>query len=673
MPTPSLRPALRTGLLLLLAAAPPAWAGDPTAPAASPAAAPAPEARDLAEALDRLGKGAPALLVYAHGSNWNIAGEEVLRTTWAPPALAQALPPEWVRVAVDIRDPDCTRELAGLLPTLPSAPVEMLAVEGKEGSRYAEQADGSWLMAKEPNPHNEDITLRFRTGREPVKALRVQFLRDAAFGGRLGRAGNFAVNEMTLALDGKTLPLKAALADACENNGRGNTNPRFLADGDAATRDRVWSVNGVSLEAPSVLLVPQAELPANSTLTLTLQCRSPWGQHTPGRLRLGAVPARAGDPALKALDALTAAALIEQRNRALEVDTVNLPSLTLYDAERRKLGTIRPITPQDTPASLAARLRAFQQRKAASDALLAEAKAAGDPAQKIEKTVRAALALGDAFEGEWRKQFLKDLSKLDPQRQNPWMWHLDFNIKAEQDEAAKIKDKQGVDAAIAWWDQLARSPRAAQLANEQRQRLLLERYLLLRDTQDERRFQLLEDIAKVDGTTHLGIGARGQINYHGRGIPTMGYGWWPRHVQAGDCTITLREGLPVLMPVSGAYRLILTTRDGSSDAALIRRVRLVDGAGKVVSAAEPQTKIGAGSAKETSALLTLPPKVNPADLKLEVDLTVDGGGKHSCTVALKPALPDAGELAWKPLPPGTPAAAPAAPVLSAPPAAPAKP
>ena len=609
------------------------------------------QADDLTDALDKCQGGkADTILVYAHGSDWNPAGEKMLGSLWRDPTLAKGIPDSTVMVAVDLPEKVSRIRLRNLLPALPAPRGDCVSsVTGKNGTLYAPQADGSWLADPKTNPHHEVITMTFKTGGRPATCLRLQTLADPGFAdGRSGRAGgngHFAINETELLAEGGgKVAFAAAVADACENDANNPREAANVIDGDF-TPGKLWSVAGADLKSQNLLLILQKPIPANTPFTLQIHCVSPWGQHTPGRLRLDLLGE--GDKAAE-LSEIGRLAALEARNRVLGLDGTNLPAIYAYTPGKDRFGAITPIRPGDGTAAILEQIMQIQWRHRTLEHMCQTAQAAGK-VEHPDKLVMAAEAMGDGLSQERRKEVLGMLLKGDPDRQDPWIWRFDFNLDSVNREKDAQLKAHGEQAALRYLDSVLLSPRAAQLKPEQCQLLHLQKFLIAKNWQgheaDKKR--ILEQMAEVAPETHLGIGARGQIDYFGQGVPTIAYGYWPRHVKRGENTLEIRDGLAIALPVSGRHMLTLRTRDGSTDVCEVRSAALLDAAGQELSRADTTEVLGPGKKSQIQLPLRLPKGVDPAGVKLRLVFNLPAGTGHSCTFAIKPALPEDGEFGWK--------------------------
>jgi len=614
------------------------------------AAAAAQQAADLSEAQERCKKGqADTILVYAHGSDWNPAGEKLLKSLWQDPALAKGLPESTVMVAVDMPEKGFRPRFRQLLSTLPSPSGACVsAVSGKNGSIFTRQSDGSWLADPKVNPHHEVLSLNFKTGSAPVRALRLQTLADPSFpqerSGRAGGNGNFAINEVELFAGPEKLPFSKALADAVQNDGNNPREGSNVIDGDF-TPQKMWSVHGTDLKSQNLLLTLPKDLAPNTDYVLKIHCLSPWGQHVPGRLRLEPVETKLLTPEFSAV---LKQAELENRNRILKVDNTNLPAIYAYTPEGERFGALVPLRPEDSPGSIINRIGQAMQKRRDFDKLYAEAKTAA-PTELPEKMVKAAETLGDDLSQERRKEILAAILKVDPNHQNPWTWRFDFNLDSvhkEKDERLKAKGEQ---AALDYLDSVLTSLRAARLKPEQKQSLVMQKFLIARNWKDHEavKNRVLEQMNAIDPDSHYGIGARGQIDYYGNGVPTLAYGYWPRHVHAGSNTLVIQKGLAVLLPVSGTYDLSLVTRGGSKNPCQVQSAAFVDAAGKELSRADSSEIIGPGHDNEVKLRLSLPKGVDPKQVSLRLQLTLAEGAEHSCSFVLRPALPEDGKFGWE--------------------------
>lgn len=645
--TPNLRiraalPAIVPAFLLAAVA----FAGPATpAPSAAPPATGGKRADTLAAAFGRVAnEKSGAVLVYAHGSDWNPAGETLLKRVVNDPAFAAGLPAGVVLVDVDLPEEGARKRVRQLMAKLPAATgAGTTAVSGKNGTLYARKPDGSWLADEKTNPDKEVVDIRFTTGPRAARSLRLGFLADPSMPeGKCGRAGNAncAVNEIEL-LDakGNPLPLRLALADYEERSGDEDRAASRLVDGDKEPSGRAWSLHGSDLKDQHVLLVPEADLPAGAAFTLRLHCVAPWNRHTPGRLRLDPLPAGSWDAELTTV---AKAVQLEAANRAVKLDTTNLPALYLYGADKRRFAAITPLRADATAAQLTGLVRAALARQGEGEALLAKAKAAASPAERVELLAKAALVL----DGEARKGAIAELRKTDAN--SPWLWRLDFNLGEVGKEQDRLLKEKGEQAALDYLDGVLASPRASKLTASQRQEILLRQVRIVRKWKghEDLRWGLFERIAKEDPTTHFGLGAQGQINYHGRGIATIAYGWWPKHVKQGANRLLIQEGVALNLPQPGLYRLTLSTRNGSKDAAVFRGAAFVLADGRELSAVVCDKRMDNDKNKSASCNLTLPEGTDPAKVLLRVDIEL-AGGDHSCTIGLVPTLPEEGPRGWQ--------------------------
>lgn len=601
--------------------------------------------RSLVSAFDSVAEDG-VVIIYAHGSDWNPAGKLVAKSIWENPAFRASLPSKAQLCTADfLENPRFKRVDRILLTSKSIAPASTnLTVEG--GPTYTKGTDGSWSLDKlEAKPRESTYALAISTAAEltqndaivltltpPVSAI------VAASHPGLTKNGRITVSELTISdANGKKIPVRSIVTSEDSIPQQPTTR---LTDGDESANG-TWTSDHNNFRNVNFLIFPSQPIPANAKVTLTWTVKSVGQDQLPVEIKVQ--QSALGDPT-----PLTTMAENEEFLTKLPIDTKNLPALFAFDKQRKLIAKVTPVLVQHDPAAVAQKLNSEIKTVTDAEATIASAANQADPHKKIELIVKGAEALGSYLDGNRRKQLVAEIAKLDPDQSSPYRWRFDFNTSEFNTKLTEAQKNGGLDAAFAFIDQTVRSPRASQLNNEQKQLLVLEKFKRARA--DKKTWPelvpYLKEVAKIDPTTHTGIGAIGQIDSNGLGDPSMAFGFWPTHLKAGKNTLTVKTGLAVLIPVNGSYELQLTRRAGSKGTLTIHSASIVDKAGNAISTHKSDQKMD-DTVPTIKIPLSIPAGAQPDEVSIQLQLTAEAPPAASCTFIFRPTLPIDGEFSFR--------------------------
>jgi hypothetical protein len=600
------------GLVLALAAA-----------GGASAAEPAERAATYDDALARAKASGKDIVVFERGSDWNRLGERLLADVWMKDEFAAAVGNGAILVVVDKPEAvggtpvsrnlaDCAtgerggtsalqrlRKLADAAQPLPAC--EITAVAGAAGVTYKRLPDGAFL-AEGANPAHDTLTLKLKTERGG-KVLRLDFPPHDSLPGRgPGRAsnGNFAVSEIEVLEKDQAVKLDAVWANASE----GAWGPWRAIDGISDKTDSIWNPAAHHHQQRTLLLVLSRPMAAGAELSVRVICRSQWGQHVPGCMRAAVLP----EANLEAdVSAVGKAELENARNAKFNWRGANVPRIALMDS----LG--RPVASEDkprlglTPVTLAARVRELQDVRAKRDALWAQAEKEQGP-QKAETLMRSLdlLKLGGSPGHQNVYKFVHDqMRAADPKDESGCVRWLQFQpdprcMPALVNPAYKLAGEKKYEEAIALLDGELKHPGNRRLTRDHIQRIMMGKFHVYRQWKEheEQRFDVLREIAALDPSTYLGIGATGYLAMHYRTPAPVAlvYGWNGKQVKAGVNAWDLALDTGIYFDHAGAYCLRIR-HNGGRDTVKVRRVAIMDGA-TVLAEASPQADLAPGGKVE---------------------------------------------------------------------------
>ncbi len=163
--------------------------------------------------------------------------------------------------------------------------------------------------------------------------------------------------------------------------------------------------------------------------------------------------------------------------------------------------------------------------------------------------------------------------------------------------------------------------------------------------QRSKRFDVLREIIAIDPMTHLGIGAKGYIDAHSEGDPSIAFGWKPGHLLPGQQTLDIREGVDNYFFKPAIYRVTISTQH-SARPVKVKSLALVSGDRELSRDAHEAT-LAVRADKDNVFQLELPEGIDRSTLLLRVELEVPEGHNHTAHgFRVTPTLPDEGEFGW---------------------------
>lgn len=609
------------------------WQGHPQAQAAArfpvfaASTSPAPDgpaavrAGNYEDALALAKDGNKDIVVIQRGSDWNYLGETLYHGIWQTDEFARRIGGQFVLVGVDLQEvpgaaplPAVYRDATGkiVVPaaeanrtdpaallakstgesgTPPASELESVVTEGNVP--FARRPDGTFVAKLTPNPAQDVLTLKLKTTRAG-KLLRVDFPLDPSLpGDGPGRANNanFVISEIETQLDGK--PIKACGAWASYSEGTGHACK--LIDGISDKGDNGWLGGGHLHKPRTVLLAMQDAVPANADLTVRILCKTQWAQHVPGAVRAAVVDAP--DQVAAVCQVSSAQALALKNAKYDWWDRTYCPRIAVLDSKGRGYGCINNPRLDLTSASLAREIHRMQGVRVNRDALW-------EQADKATGAARAAL-LRDGFAtmltqigstvgyGVWKGngncyQWIWDeVAKADPKDDSWNLRWLNTGLDsrcgvAGMEEVGKLLADKKYEEAIALVDKTLADPRAGIFDNDRRQRLMNTKFHIYRSwpghTDDMARVQ--REIAALDGSTYLGLGARGDLTRHWQ-VPepkSLSYGWGKNQVKAGVNKWDWDMGVALPFDHAGRYTIrIKQNGEGGKDTLKLASIRVMDG------------------------------------------------------------------------------------------------
>ncbi len=164
--------------------------------------------------------------------------------------------------------------------------------------------------------------------------------------------------------------------------------------------------------------------------------------------------------------------------------------------------------------------------------------------------------------------------------------------------------------------------------------------------QREKRFDVLRKIIAIDPTSHLGIGAKGYIDAHSEGDPSIAFGWKPGHLLPGEQTLDIQEGVDNFFFKPALYRVTLVTQH-SAKPVKVKSLALVS-EGKELSRDAREATLAVRADKNNVFQLELPEGVDLSTLVLRVELDVPEGHNHAARgISVTPILSADGEFGWR--------------------------
>ena len=588
----------------------------------------------------------------AENSGWELGGGK-------PAALLLALPeaiPANTEFAIRIyakskwgqHVPGCFR--AAVLADKPSLKLpapenEITAVVSEQKMPFVKRADGACLVKFAPNPAQDVFTLKIKPA-QGGNLLRLDFPLDPDLPGNgPGRAtnGNFAISEIETQLAGK--PVKATAIWSSYNES--TWYACNLIDGISDKVDNAWIGGGHQHKPRTLMLVLAEPVPANADLAVRVICKTQWGQHVPGSCRAAIL----ADPGLvETISRISAAQALSIKNRKFDwQDNTYCPRVAMLDSKGRGYACFNNPRLDLTRESLAEKIRQMQGVRIRRDALWAKAdKAAGmERAELLRQGVATMLTeIGSTVGyGVWKgngncyQPIWNDIAKIDP-KDDSWItrW-LNTGLDSRcglpgMEEVGKLTGEKKFEEAIALVDKTLADPRMQLFDNDRKQRLMNTKFHIYRQwgSHAEQMAQVERDMAALDRTTYLGLGAWGDVVRHWQ-VPepkSITYGWGHTQVKPGINKWDLDMGLDLFFPNPGHYKLRIRHNAGK-DTVKVTALRLKDGTATLAESAPvaPLNEIGPGKVIELDWTLN-PKQWNQArKLHLEMEVAADTG-KTEC-------------------------------------------
>lgn len=636
---------------------------------ASARAAPTERALHYEEALARAKATGNDLAVFQRGSDWNRLGETLYNEIWQTPGFVSELGDGFILVAVDRPEVvggravqgQCTAvycgttgfsdtEVGSTAPLqlakrteedAPLPPNQLVAVESGEGVAYrARRTDGAFLCETAKNPGQDTLNLSVRAPRGG-RVLRLDFLTDTNLPGQgPGRAsnGNFAISEVEARRGSEALHFAAAWANAAE----GAWGAWQVVDGVADKGDNLWNPAAHHHKQRSLLLVLEKPLPPDALLNVRLVCRSQWGQHLPGCLRAAVL---ADEPLAETIVTVAAAQALAARNAKFSWwDRSYCPRIALMDSQGHAVAAENKPRLGLTAKTMAARIRELRAVREQRDATWAQAEKASGPA-KAELLRRSLEALGFAnwAGNENGYKFVHEaIRQADSNDVSGAVRWLSFGGHGRDGapgmgDVAKARDAKNHEEALALVDRHLADPRNKALDHDRIQRILLAKYHIYRHWpgHEDQRFDVQREIARLDPTTYLGIGAIGYLGMHRRSdVPMITYGWGPGQIKAGAFSWDMTD-TDYFFDHAGPYKITLA-HAGGGDTVKVARIALIQN-GKVLAEATTATKLGPG--QKVEADLDLKDWRADGSQVLRLDLEAEAGKtNHTGNISIEPVF-----------------------------------
>lgn len=646
----------------------PASANQPAAPRTQPSGPPAERADNYEPALARAKETGKDIVVFQRGSDWNRLGETLYHEVWMKDEFARELGPDVILVAVDHAEivggtavpGTCSAKYCGPagftgVPVGSAPPLRLAkftddtsplpangvtAIKSQDGSTYRQRPDGAWL-AEEKCPPHDTLTLQMK-GEAGGRLLRLDFPTDPSLPGNgPGRAsnGNFAISEIEVLSGGKPVKVEAAWASASH----GHWGPWMAIDGIADKGDNLWNPSAHLHVRRTILLAINSDVPANTEIEVRLICRTQWGAHLPGCVSAAIIRNAEIEEDVRRV---SRAQMELAKNRKFTWwDTSRCPRIALMDSTGRAVAAENKPRLGLTPQTMAARVKELRAVREKRDALWAAADKAQGP-QKAELLRQSLVLLGF---GTWPGnencyKFVHDqIRAADPNDESGavrWLGGVPWT-EPNWSKALAGKDltDRDYEEALARIDRDLRDPRNRILDNDRIQRMMLAKYHVYKrwPNHQEKRFDVQREIAALDPTTFLGIGATGYLGMHKKSeVPMLTYGWAPGQVKSG-LNVWKMKDTAYFFDHAGPYTLRLAAA-GGKDTLKIKRVALMDGAA-VVSEATPDADLGPAN-KSVEVSLELPTWRADRNLVLRVEAEAAEGKSDSAgAFAVEPQLP----------------------------------
>ncbi|MFO1491157.1 MAG: hypothetical protein U1F77_09000 [Kiritimatiellia bacterium] len=621
--------------------------------AAAPLRAEVVRAPNYEEALAQALHGSADIVVFQHGSDWNRLGERLLADVWNRSELDKALATNnVVLVAVDQPETSGNPAVAGApaedarpvygpvdtpparLARLLKEPVpasEISTVECGGGTTYTRLEDGTFL-ASGANP-GQDVLVLTLTAVKGGGVLRLDFPTHPSLPGNgPGRAsnGNYAISEVEVEVPG---PVRLASGGAWAGLYEGGWGPWQAVDGVTDNDDNLWNAFGHRHQNGLLLVALEKPVAPGTRVVVRLVCKAKWAQHLPGTLRATIL-----DDARMAADvgAVGRADALGSMNRKFTWRGDDVPRIALMDREGRHVASEDRPRLGLTPEALARRITEMQELRKQRDALwaLAETQQGVEKAETLMKSLKL-LGLGGSAGHENAYKFVHDkIREADPGDESGvrrWLqFQTDQRVGPEMNNPAnKLAGEKKFEEAVALLDAEYRHPGNKHLTPDHLQRILLARFNIVRQWpgHEEQRFDVMREMAALDATTYLGIGATGYLamNHKDPEPSALVYGWAASQVKPGANVWNFRLGTANYFDHPGRY-VFRVLHGGGKDGLRIRRVALLAGE-KVLSEASPAKDLAPGGKVECD--LTLPASAPAGGLVLRLECDAGAGQTDS--------------------------------------------
>lgn len=618
------------------------------------------------------------IVVFQRGSDWNRLGEELYNTIWLNEGFVRELGPGFILAAVDHQEEPGSMALTGLYRGTAAAvsasgvsspqrlaqmtaegcaipPNSIVSVGSKDGTTFKSRPDGAWL-AQGANPSHEVLTLKITT-RGGGRVLRIDFPTDPALPGAgpgRGDNGNFAISEIVAEIGAKPVKFTGAWASAFE----GGWGAWLVIDGISDQRDNLWNSMAHQHQRRTLLLSAEQSFPANSELSVQLICRSRWDRHVPGCLRAAVL----SDATLDSDIQRVCKAQMEnaQNSRFSWWDMTYCPRIALMDSQGRAVTCENKPRLGLTAKSLAQRIKEMRGVREKRDALWQDAEKAQGP-QKAE-LLRQSLDLmkiANWAGNENCYQFVHDkIRQADPTDQSGAVYWLGFGGHDRDgapglDAVWKARDEKRYDEALALVDKLLAEPRTKVLNHGRIQRIMLAKFHVYRSWpgHEEQRFDVQREIAALDPTTYLGIGAVGYLGMHHRTpVPMLTYGWVAGQVKEGSNVWNMTDNVGYYMDHAGTYSVSLN-HTGGPDTVRVKSIAVMDGK-DIIAEANPGQDMGPG--KNVSVMLDLKNWQHDHTYTLRVEIeAAEGKTNNQGNIAIEPVFVAPTATAASPAAPAT--------------------
>ena len=605
------------------------------------------QAADYEEALALAASNSCDIAVFQRGSDWNRLGERLYRDVWSAPPFAAQLSTNLVMVCVDQletpgnppvspeidlnalpsyeRDSSPTARLQSLITNTTALANSIVSITTTNGTVYTPDRDGVYV-ASGPNPHHEilDVTIDSIAG---GRLLRLDFpLHDSLPGKGPGRAsnGNFAISEISLFTEtGQSISLTAAWASGHE----ARWGAWQAVDGISETSDNLWNAYGHQHQPRVLLLALKEKLRSQSRIRAHIVCQSPWGQHVPGTLRASVLDS---ESLFQDVERVAAAERNTARNECFSWRGDNVPRIALMDREGRPVTSEDHLRADMTMADVARRISGMQAMRAKRDQLWKQAESAqGTNKAELLMESLELLGLGGSEGHEKSYRFIQDqMRAADPDDSSGCLRRMKFppdprSMPDFVESANKLVDEKKYGEAISLLDRELKDPRNRKLTHDHLQRIMMAKQNVYRQWPDHEadRIQVIRDIARLDATTYLGMGAVGflAMNYLDPEPSAIYYGWSENQVKPGPNVWRFTLGTTNFFDHAGPYAVRIIHKGGKGSIR-IDRVSLARG-DQLLSQQSPASKLSPGGKIEVR--LDLPAVTTGKPLELRVESTAE--------------------------------------------------